>query len=415
MPQEYTPELDDSVLAALKRKIQAEENQRLSQARGSATAMGIAGSSYQGVREALANKYGMDATTDAMVNMSVERARMQREERLTQEDRTYQSGEKRLTEQYNSLEAEKQRAYAAGETEKARAFEAEQNKLNQQFQGAQMDANRATDSMNSRREARGNMMGGVGSLVGTLIQGKMFGGGAGGGGGGIGGAIGGLFGKKTIAPTPGGAGIPAAGGMSMGQLGIGALGLGARIGLESGAGQLVNKGLFGNSKAGRKGAQIGALSMIPGGGIMGAGVGAAAKGVKKIFCFDPFTTIQLADGSFKSIHAVKLGDELSGDGGIVDSIRISNSSDGTRYIYKGVVVTGYHAVKEDGKWLRIKDSVHAIPLSGEGIVVSLVTSTHRIFIDGIEFADEHETDDYETISIDESLNELNKMEELVNA
>jgi hypothetical protein len=37
-----------------------------------------------------------------------------------------------------------------------------------------------------------------------------------------------------------------------------------------------------------------------------------------------------------------------------------------------------------------------------------VTSDHRMDINGITFADEFETDDYEDLTIDESLVELNK-------
>ena len=122
----------------------------------------------------------------------------------------------------------------------------------------------------------------------------------------------------------------------------------------------------------------------------------------------------MSDGSKRFISFVKLGEMTRG--GMVESIRTSWTAPGTRYQYKGcVVVTGSHAVMEDGKWLRVKDSKYAVPLAGGGVVYSLVTSDHRIYLptdgDTIEAADEHETDQYETLTIDESLAHLNKKEE----
>lgn len=129
--------------------------------------------------------------------------------------------------------------------------------------------------------------------------------------------------------------------------------------------------------------------------------------VKKIFCFDGETMVDMLDGSKKAIKDIKLGDRVLG-GGVVDSIRQSYTSNGTRYSYKGIIVTGFHAVKEK-RWLRVKDSVHAHRVDGDGIVYSLVTNLHRIYVNGIQFADEHETDKYESLSLDQSLAELNKV------
>lgn len=405
MATEFTPELDQSVLDALKRKIQAQEAEQISQAQGMAQSRGLTGSTFEATRIGLANKASIDAQTDAMVNMALQRATQQREERLLQEQRTYESGESeksrtfqdkqaRLSETYNSLENEKQRAYAMGETEKARQFEAQQAGINRQFQQSLADQESRSSMINA------GISGGAG-LLGNVI--------------GRGGGVGGLFGGGTTAA--GGIGSAGVGGGGMGLAGMGGL-LGTGIGLVGGgyAGQSLAKLTGKNTREAKAGSAIGAgvgtLFGGPLGGIVGGAAGGlVTKGVqgisKKLFCFDPSTLIELQSGVKTFIRAVVLGDTLN-DGGVIESIRISRTGNGTRYSYKGVIVTGSHAVKENGKWVRVQDSKEAMPVPGEGVVVSLVTTTHRLFINGVEFADEHETDDYEELSIDESLVRLNE-------
>lgn len=135
-----------------------------------------------------------------------------------------------------------------------------------------------------------------------------------------------------------------------------------------------------------------------------------SKSIKKAFCFDGSTLIDMADGSKKPIREIQLGDKTRG--GSVESVRQSYTAYGTRYNYKNVLVTGSHAVKED-KWIRVASSQYAIPVIGDGIVYSLVTPTHRIFVDGIMFADEHETDQYESLTMEQSLAVLNQPSKVV--
>lgn len=132
-----------------------------------------------------------------------------------------------------------------------------------------------------------------------------------------------------------------------------------------------------------------------------------ASTVRQVFCFDGETMVDMVDGSKKAIKDVKLGDRVKG-GGTVLSTRQSLTSNGTRYNYKGIIVTGLHAVKEK-RWMRVKDSAHAHRIDGAGVVYSLVTNLHRIYANGIQFADEHETDMYEHLNLDQSLAELNKV------
>lgn len=129
------------------------------------------------------------------------------------------------------------------------------------------------------------------------------------------------------------------------------------------------------------------------------------------FCFDPTTPVLMRDGTTQQIQHVHLGDETKG--GFVVSIRISMTGEGTIYDRLGTVVTGSHAVLENGSWIRVRDSVYAVPLSGSMVVISLVTSNHRIYINGETFADEHETDQYESLNMEESLALMNYEDDLV--
>ena len=130
------------------------------------------------------------------------------------------------------------------------------------------------------------------------------------------------------------------------------------------------------------------------------------KTIKKIFCFDGLTPVKMADGSEKPICEIDLGDETKG--GMVISLRISTTDDKLMN-YKGTLVTPYHAVNENGKWIRVVDSPLATTTDSSDPVFSLVTTKHRIYVHDIEFADEHETEDYEDLNLEESLEVLNSL------
>lgn len=139
--------------------------------------------------------------------------------------------------------------------------------------------------------------------------------------------------------------------------------------------------------------------------LIGTGVGAGLTAL--VLCFDPETRVWMDGGVSKPIKDVELGDILK-DGGRVTSVRYAETPPGTFYLYNGVKVTGYHAVRESDRWVRVKDSTHSQPVGGGGMIVSLGTDKHRLLIDGIEFADEFETDLFGHITLDESLAMLNK-------
>ena len=102
------------------------------------------------------------------------------------------------------------------------------------------------------------------------------------------------------------------------------------------------------------------------------------------YCFDPSTPIQMADGSTKEIKNIQLGDATKG--GEVTGVFQFKASDEI-HDYKGVTVAGSHYVKEDGKFIMVKDSPLSIKIDKIPVVYSLDTTGRRIFINDIEFAD----------------------------
>ena len=102
------------------------------------------------------------------------------------------------------------------------------------------------------------------------------------------------------------------------------------------------------------------------------------------FCFDPKTPIQMADGSTKEIKNIQLGDNTKG--GEVTGVFQFKASDEI-HDYKGVTVAGSHYVKEDGRFIMVKDSPLSVKIDKIPVVYSLDTSGRRIFINDIEFAD----------------------------
>ena len=102
------------------------------------------------------------------------------------------------------------------------------------------------------------------------------------------------------------------------------------------------------------------------------------------FCFDPSTPIQMFDGSTKKIKDIQLGDNTKG--GEVTGVFQFKASDEI-HDYKGVTVAGSHYVKEDGRFIMVKDSPLSTKINKIPVVYSLDTSGRRIFINDIEFAD----------------------------
>jgi hypothetical protein len=102
------------------------------------------------------------------------------------------------------------------------------------------------------------------------------------------------------------------------------------------------------------------------------------------YCFDPSTPIQMANGSSKEIKNIQLGDQTKG-GEVTGVFQFKASNE--IYDYKGVTVAGSHYVKEDDKFIMVKDSPLAVKIDKIPVVYSLDTTGRRIFINDIEFAD----------------------------
>lgn len=135
-----------------------------------------------------------------------------------------------------------------------------------------------------------------------------------------------------------------------------------------------------------------------------SGVKGAINTVSNIFCFHPYTLVDMADGTVKPIYMVQVGDETRGGKVLATTRGIGTDF----YWYNGVLVTAKHAVKEGGVWVRMENAKLARKFNYlTEVVCNLVTSTHRIYAHGNEFADEHETDNYENLSLDASLGALN--------
>lgn len=136
------------------------------------------------------------------------------------------------------------------------------------------------------------------------------------------------------------------------------------------------------------------------------GVTGAVNTVAKIFCFHPYTLIEMADGNAKMICNIMVGDDTKG-GKVLGTTRGIGQE---FYKYGTVLVTGKHAVKEDGVWTRVENSRRGEKIYGiTEVVCNITTEQHRIWVNGIEFADEKETDMYESLDLDESLQALNKL------
>jgi hypothetical protein len=112
-------------------------------------------------------------------------------------------------------------------------------------------------------------------------------------------------------------------------------------------------------------------------------------------CFLAGTPIMMADGTTKPVELVDLRDEVAVGGYVfaTGKFLIDNL-----YDYKGIKVSGEHMVKEDGVWMRVKDSVHAVSMGDdEHVVYVFGTEYRRILINGVEFTDYFEISEKEEL------------------
>jgi hypothetical protein len=102
-------------------------------------------------------------------------------------------------------------------------------------------------------------------------------------------------------------------------------------------------------------------------------------------CFLAGTPITMVDGTIKPVEQVDLGDEVA-VGGLVFATGKFLTSD--LHDYKGIKVSGSHMVKEDGAWVRVRDTKHGKPLGDDEVTVYVFgTESRRILIKDTLFTD----------------------------
>lgn len=117
------------------------------------------------------------------------------------------------------------------------------------------------------------------------------------------------------------------------------------------------------------GTKIGFAVGGPIGGFIGGFVGG-------LFCFSADTPILMADGTSKNIQDIKIGEQVL-YGGLVIAAGQAMADD--IYEYKNTRVTSFHAVFEDGQWLRAAQSDEAVKVAIEGayeVVYPIATENH---------------------------------------
>ena len=102
-------------------------------------------------------------------------------------------------------------------------------------------------------------------------------------------------------------------------------------------------------------------------------------------CFIAGTLITMADGTYKPVEQVDIGDTVAVGGKVFAAGRFLIDN---LYDYKGIHVSGTHMVKEDGKWTRVENSKNGVSLGDDDVIVYVFGSENRrIIINGIEFTD----------------------------
>lgn len=139
------------------------------------------------------------------------------------------------------------------------------------------------------------------------------------------------------------------------------------------------------------GNQIADVAKNPGGAISDAGakigLGGGGDG-----CFVAGTKFILSDGSVKDVDKLTPHDKLLQGGRTIATAQFICDE---IYFYKGAFVSGSHAVLEDDRWIKVRNSAHAERDEGlDGSIVYVVWNTgHRMVHEtGTVFADYAETD-----------------------
>lgn len=129
-------------------------------------------------------------------------------------------------------------------------------------------------------------------------------------------------------------------------------------------------------------------------------------------CFLADTPVLMADGSFKMVQDIRLGDEVMLGGKVF--ARGEMLADDV-YEYRGALVAGTHAAYEDGKWLRIADSGIAKKLDiSEVVVYPIATENFLMVVEGYIYADYAETAQGTKVTDDQRIDFMNSQEDVNN-
>lgn len=110
-------------------------------------------------------------------------------------------------------------------------------------------------------------------------------------------------------------------------------------------------------------------------------------------CFSEDVLITMADNSQKKISEIQTGDEVLQGGKVLELRKHTSPKSLQLYDYAGIKVTGTHAVCEENRWVRVKDSKIAKPDANTFVVYNLVTEHHLIQAHGVLLSDDVETEE----------------------
>lgn len=160
---------------------------------------------------------------------------------------------------------------------------------------------------------------------------------------------------------------------------VGNLGSGASIGAAAGSGIATAAATLlttGDVKESAKAGVATAIGTAIGNAIL-PGVGGFVGGfIGGLFCFSADAPILMADGTQKAVQDIKIGDEVL-HGGLVIAAGQAMADD--IYEYKNTRISSFHAVFENGKWVRAEDSEEGVKVEIEGayeVVYPIATENH---------------------------------------
>ena len=112
---------------------------------------------------------------------------------------------------------------------------------------------------------------------------------------------------------------------------------------------------------------------------------------KKGGCFPVGTMVTMEDGSEKHIESLQIGN-VTKLGGKVIGLHTFKCNE-VIYLIEGVFMTGSHGIKEDGRWVRARDSKYGITTNIKPKrVYCASTENHKLSISHLTLLDYEETD-----------------------